>query len=206
MGRPAVGTAPRRCTGCGGYEYGGAPACDVCRALVDGVVEEGWAEFARDFGEEADEEELAALVAAEPDRHDWRVLDGALDRLVCTGCGGRLGRGPVGCGPCDLAHGFRYVALEPDRPGVPPGNEHAVRVNVSVVRRPHVTSENELLLRRSALPGLLAGLLPTTEEAQRFAAVARRVPWPERAAAVEELVEEMFRRCREEGSLRAGEE
>ncbi|MFY7065903.1 hypothetical protein ACOQFV_08575 [Nocardiopsis changdeensis] len=199
MGRPEVGAALRRCAECGGYEYAGAPACGTCRALVDGVVEEGWAGFVEEFGG-GDEVELAAMVADEPDRHDWRVVDAALDRLTCADCGERTGRGPLGCAPCDLAHGFRYVAIERDRPGVPPGNEHAVRVNVSVVRRPHVTSANELLLRRLTLPGLLVGLLPTTEEAQRLAATARQVVvGPERERTVELMVEEMFSSRRVEG-------
>ncbi|MFE6307322.1 hypothetical protein [Nocardiopsis sp. NPDC057823] len=198
MGRPEVGAALRRCAECGGYEYAGAPACGMCRGLVNGVVEEGWAGFVEEFGG-GDEVELAAMVADEPDRHDWRVVDAALDRLTCADCGERTGRGPLGCAPCDLAHGFRYVAIECDRPGVPPGNEHAVRVNVSVVRRPHVTSANELLLRRLMLPGLLVGLLPTTEEAQRLAAMARQVAGPERERTVELMVEEMFSSRRVEG-------
>lgn len=142
MARPAVGAALRRCTECSGYEYSGAPACTSCRALVDSIVEEEWSALLRHWDVSSNQEvALAESVAAEPDRHDWRVVDAALDRLVCSACGSRLSRGPVGCSACDLAHGFRYSAIETDRPGVPPGNEHAVRVNVSVVRRPQITSE-----------------------------------------------------------------
>ncbi len=192
-----VGAAPRRCAECGGYEYGGAPDCAACRELVDAVVEDEWRSFRSgwDAGEEEDVT-LAAMVADEPDRHDWRVVDAALDRLVCSACGDRLSRGPAGCPPCDLAHGFRYAARETDRPGVPPGNEHAVRVNVSVVRRPHVTSANELLVRRLLLPALLVGFLPTTEEAQRLGALVRRSPPAERARRTEEAVEELLRHRR----------
>ncbi|MEV5433282.1 hypothetical protein [Streptomyces sp. NPDC052701] len=195
MTRPDVGTAPRRCAQCGGYEYGGAPGCAACRALVDSIVEEAWARFLRPWGvgDAGQERALAEMVAAEPDRHDWRVVDTALDRLVCSGCGGRLGRGPVGCAACDLAHGFRYAAIETDRPGVPPGNEHAVRVNVSVVRRPHVTSGDELLVRRLLLPALLAGLLPGTEEAQRMSALVKRAPAARRVHLAERAVEDMLR-------------
>jgi hypothetical protein len=177
MARPEVGAAPRRCAWCGGREYSGAPACAACRALVDDIVEDEWAAFLRrwDAGE-SDAVALAEMVVSEPDRHDWRVVDAALDRLTCSPCGDRLGRGPVGCSACDLAHGFRYAAIETDRPGVPPGNEHAVRVNVSVLRRPHVTSAGELLGRRMVLPDLLAGLLPTVREAQRARALIRDAP------------------------------
>ncbi|MFJ8160000.1 hypothetical protein ACIRBY_03615 [Streptomyces sp. NPDC096136] len=196
MTRPEAGAALRRCAGCGGYEYGGAPACTSCRDLVDGIVEEQWAVFLHDWDASADagqEAGLAEMVAAEPDRHDWRVVDAALDRLVCSGCGDRLGRGPAGCSSCDLAHGFRYAAIETDRPGVPPGNEHAVRVNVSVVRRPHITSDNELLVRRLLLPLILVGYLPTTEEAQRVSARIRSASPGQKPAVMNLTVEEILR-------------
>lgn len=99
-------------------------------------------------------------------RHLWRVVDAAYDRLACTECGSRLSRGPSGCAACDLANGFRYVAIEVDRPGVPPGNEHALRVNVSVVRRPSGISWREVAARRLSLPFLLDGHLPTIKQAQ----------------------------------------
>lgn len=182
----------RRCAECGGYAYGGAPACGVCRDLVDGIVEGEWAAFLRQWDTAAggdQERALAGMVAAEPDRHDWRIVDAALDRLVCPDCGDRLARGPAGCPGCEPAHGLRYAAVETDRPGVPPGNEHAIRVNVSVVRRPQVTSENEVLVRRLLLPLLLAGFLPTTEEAQRMGALVKKSPPGRRAQLVERAVE-----------------
>ncbi|WND23313.1 hypothetical protein [Streptomyces violaceus] len=190
MVRPEVGAALRRCAECGGYAYAGAPACAVCRDLVDGIVEEEWAAFLRHWDVAGCEQEtaLAELVVAEPDRHDWLVVDAALDRLACTDCGDRLGRGPAGCHACDLAHGFRYAAIETDRPGVPPGNEHAVRVNVSVVRRPQVTSESEVLVRRLLLPLLLVGFLPTTEEAQRMSALVKASSPTRRVLVVEQFV------------------
>lgn len=61
---------------------------------------------------------LGEMVAAEPDRHDWRVVDVALGRRVCSECGDRLSRGPVSCSACDLAHGFRCVAIhQAEKPG-----------------------------------------------------------------------------------------
>ncbi|WP_078603073.1 MULTISPECIES: hypothetical protein [unclassified Streptomyces] len=190
MVRPEVGTPLRRCTRCGGYEYGGAPACTACRELVDAIVEGEWAAFLRHWDATGGEERiLAEMVAAEPERHDWRVVDAALDRLVCPDCGDRLARGPIGCPACDLAHGFRYAAIETDRPGAPPGNEHAIRVSVSVVRRPQVTSESEVLVRRLVLPVLLTGLQPTTEEAQRISALVKKSPPERRAQLVEQAME-----------------
>lgn len=195
MTRPAVGAPLRRCAECGGYAYSGAPACAACRDSVDGIVEQEWRSFLRRWDAGDDEEAaLAELVADEPDRHDWRVVDAALDRLVCPGCGGRLSRGPAGCSPCDLAHGFRYAAIETDRPGVPPGNEHAIRVNVSIVRRPQITSENELLARRMVLPVLLVGLLPSAEDAQRMSALIKRSAPERRALLIEQTIEDALRR------------
>lgn len=185
--RPPAGAAPRRCAECGGLAPSGAPACRTCRDLVDGIVEEEWRAFLTQW-DPAEEAELAELVADEPDRHDWRVVDAALDRLVCPACGDRLGRGPVGCPDCDRAHGMRYAAIETDQPGAAPRNEHAVRVNISVVRRPHVTSEHELLARRLTLPVLLAGLLPGTADAQRIGALIKRGD----AAEAERLMIAMF--------------
>ncbi|GGM76884.1 hypothetical protein GCM10012275_54450 [Longimycelium tulufanense] len=190
MARPAVGEALRRCAACGGYEYSGGLACAACRQLVDGIVEEEWRSFLHRWsvgkGQEA---ELAEMVVDEPDRHDWRVVDAALDRLACAECGDRLSRGPIGCPACDLAHGFRYAAIETDRPGVVPGNEHAIRVNVSVVRRPHVTSANEVLARRLLLPVLLVGYLPTIDEAQRISALIKRSPPAQKILLLEETIE-----------------
>ncbi|WP_190817329.1 hypothetical protein [Saccharopolyspora pogona] len=170
--RPPVGAALVRCGECGGHEYSGAPDCGRCRALVDDIVEDEWQRFRVNWGDES-EAEVAGLAVAEPDRHDWRVVDAALDRITCDECGGPLSRGPVDCAACNLAHGFRYAAIETDRPGVQPLNEHAVRVNVSVVRRPQVTSAKELLARRLMLPVVLVGFLPTTAEAQRMSALVK---------------------------------
>ncbi|RJQ72741.1 hypothetical protein D5S17_25840 [Pseudonocardiaceae bacterium YIM PH 21723] len=184
-----MGEGPRLCAGCGGYAYSGAPDCAECRDLVDGLLIEPWQEFLAFMGAGAGEErDIAEMVSQEPNRHDWRVLDAAMDRLSCVECAGVYSRGPKDCSTCNLAHGFRYAAMETDRPGVPPGNEHAIRVNVSVVRRPHITSAQELLVRRLALPGLLAGLLPSIAEAQRISALIKRTPADQQAAVLERLL------------------
>lgn len=167
----------RRCGGCGWWEPAGAPDCRRCGGIVDEIVESGWRAFvASEFGalNGQEERDVAAMVVDEPDKHLWRVVDAAYDRLTCEECGGRLSRGPAGCGTCDRANGFRYVAIEIDRPGVPPGNEHAIRVNVSVVRRPYGLSSNELVARRLLLPYLLGGRLPTTAQAQAVKALLNR--------------------------------
>ncbi|WP_459799175.1 hypothetical protein [Herbidospora sp. RD11066] len=175
MSRPAVGSLMARCPSCGWFRYGGAPDCADCLALVDAIVESVWPGLLREYGSSADERTLAEMVVDEPQAHDWRVVDAAMDRVPCGECGAFLGRGPVGCGPCDLAHGFRFSARETDRAGVPPGNEHAIRVNVAIIRNPHRSgSAMDLWGRRALLSPMLAGWLPTIREAQRAGALIKR--------------------------------
>lgn len=188
-------TILRTCPECGCWEYAGAPDCTRCAALVDALVSDGWQRFLTESGFEPgfrpeDEQAVAAMVAEEPDRHPWRVVDAAFDRLTCPDCGSRWSRGPAGCPACDLADGHRYAAIEVDRAGVPPGNEHAIRVNVAVVRRAHAHSPTEVLTRRAILPALLAGALPTIAEAQRVGALAKRgITYAELAPMVADLAE-----------------
>ncbi|WP_101783460.1 hypothetical protein [Nonomuraea indica] len=154
---------------------------------MDAIVEDGWRAFLeREFGvmRPDDEVAVAEMVVDEPDRHDWRVVDAAYDRLTCGECGERLSRGPAGCAPCDLANGFRYVAVETPRPGTHPYNEHALRVNVSVVRRPSGIAPTEVRLRALALPVLLEGVVPTTAQAQAIRAMANKGVDLETIAAV----------------------
>ena len=93
MARPAIGAALRRCAECGGYEYSSAPACASCLELVDSIVDEEWSAFLSHWDVSDDQEvALAEMVVAEPDRHDWRVVDAAFDRLVCSECADRLSR------------------------------------------------------------------------------------------------------------------
>ncbi|MFI7135688.1 hypothetical protein ACIBQ1_59290 [Nonomuraea sp. NPDC050153] len=74
-----------------------------------------------------DERDVAEMVIDESNRHLWRVVDAACDRVICAERGKRLSRGPASRLRCLR---FRYVAVEIDRPGVPSGNGHALRVNV----------------------------------------------------------------------------
>ena len=195
MSRPNIGDALHRCRECRGYEYSGAPVCAACRKLVDEIIEDEWRAFTGRWQAGPDDHvAIAEMVADELDRHDWRVVDAALDRLRCSECGSPLSRGPLGCSLCDRTHGFRYAAIETDRPGVPRGNEHAIRVNVSVVRRPEVTSATELLTRRMLLPALLVGLLPTTEQAQRISAYVKNASPEDQLSVLNGVLEDLLRR------------
>ncbi|MFD9942998.1 hypothetical protein ACFWYW_35015 [Nonomuraea sp. NPDC059023] len=158
-----------RCPRCGCFEYGGAPSCARCRGLLDTLVEDGYQAFLK---EESlpDDPDLAEMIVSEIKPYAWRVVDAAFDRLTCPACGSRRGRGPAGCPPCDLDEGFRYSAREPDRPGVPPLNEHAVRVGAAVLRNAHRHSEKALLSWRLGFPLVLAGGMFTTAQAQNLRA------------------------------------
>ncbi|MFV2196461.1 hypothetical protein [Nocardiopsis sp. LOL_012] len=123
----------------------------------------------------ADEADLADLVAGHPDQFEWRVVEAALARLECPACTRPLGSGKRGCPPCDGADGLRFAARESDRPAVPAGSEHALHVAWAVSRTPHRHSVRAVCGFELALPGLHAGELPTTAQAQRARALINRL-------------------------------
>ena len=144
------------------------PSLDV--VLADEAVARGvaWRQLRTDLGLDPDgtdaDDDLAALVLDDPADHPWRVVDAALERSTCPACGAVLGAGERGCGPCDLADGSRFLAREPDRPGVPPGNEHAIRVSSTVVRHPHRWPAHAVVGNHHYLPLFVAGQMPTRGE------------------------------------------
>lgn len=71
----------------------------------------------------------------------------------------------------DAANGFRFAARETDRPNVPPGNEHAIRVASAVARTRDRYSPRARCGYEVGLPYVLAGELPTTSEAQALKAI-----------------------------------
>ncbi|WP_116246984.1 hypothetical protein [Nocardiopsis sp. FIRDI 009] len=168
---------------------------DLARTMnaIGAEVEAAWTDLCRAWDVAPDtpeERDLARMVSEEPHRFPWRVVDAALDRQTCPECARPLGSGVRGCGPCDLADGFRYAAQEPDRPGVPPGNEHAVRVAWAVSRAPHRHSARAVCGFELWLPDVYAGELPTTDRAQRLRHLLNRLTEDEcaRAASVDALV------------------
>jgi hypothetical protein len=157
------------CTGCQQFRPGGAPECADCVAWIDADVEAGWA--AEVDGLDADmPRHVAEAVMADPRGVRWRVVDAALRRIPCYACGQGSGTGPVACEPCRLAHENRFYAAEPDRPRVPRGNEHAIRVSTVVARWPQWFPDHVVPLYAGTLPLLHAGDLPTTPQAQAIKA------------------------------------
>ncbi|MET9311422.1 hypothetical protein ABZX12_06325 [Kribbella sp. NPDC003505] len=137
---------------------------------VEDSIEAAWDSFCADSGVApgtAAACELAEVVLQDTSEFDWRIVDGALNRLTCPDCGSTLGAGDSGCPGCDRANGFRFAARETDRPDVPPGNEHAIRVCSAVARTRHRYSPRARAGYELLLPDLLDGVLPTTPEAQR---------------------------------------
>lgn len=139
---------------------------------VAASIESAWAQH-REAPSGLSDEAAARRIVAEPNLHPWRLVDAALDRLRCSDCGEVLGRGPRGCAPCDLADGFRFGAREPDRPGVPAGNEHAVRVSTAVLRSPRRHPAWAVEANRAHLPLFLAGQMPTRAQQEAMLAASR---------------------------------
>jgi hypothetical protein len=160
---------------------GGRPAAAL--EEIEAGIEAAWQAFVASFaveGSSGEETELAEAVLQDPSEFEWRVVDAAMDRLICEDCRSTLGAGPVGCAPCDRANAYRFAAREIDRLHVPPGNEHALRVASAVARTRHRYSPRARCGYELALPALLAGDLPTTAEAQAAKAVINRLSDAER--------------------------
>lgn len=141
---------------------------------VEASIEAAWTDV-RGHGDRGDSEsELALSVVEHPDRHPWRVVDAALDRLLCPACGSRLGSGARGCASCDFADGFRFAAREPDRHGVGAGNEHAIRVCTAVLRAPGRYPAWSVAANRLFLPLFLGGQMPTRRQQEDLLAASQR--------------------------------
>ena len=155
---------------------GGTPA--VALEEIEASIEAAWQAFRAGFDVVAgspDETSLAEAVLQDPSEFEWRVVDSALNRLTCQDCRSPLGAGQVGCRRCDQANGYRFAAKEIDRPHVPPGNEHALRVASAVARTRHRYSPRARCGYELCLPSLLAGDLPTTAEAQAAKAAINKL-------------------------------
>jgi hypothetical protein len=88
--------------------------------------------------------------------------------------GGLRFRSPMMSG-CTYYHGMRFGAREVDRPNVPAGNEHAIRVAFAVARTRTRYSPRARVGYELLLPGVLAGALPTTPQAQAAKALINKL-------------------------------
>ncbi len=140
-------------------------------AEVERSIDAAW-EAERLAHPDEDDETTANRVLADPSAHPWRLVDAALARLSCPDCGSELGAGR-GCASCDLADGFRFAAREPDRPDVPPGHEHAIRVSTAVLRAPDRYPAWAVEANRIYLPLFLAGEMPTRRAQEAMLEAAR---------------------------------
>ena len=155
------------------------------RAIEDSI-EAAWCALVDEHGARpgtVEDHAFAEAVIEHPDRLDWRVVDGALKQLRCPACVQPLGSGPTSCGRCEVANGSRFAALEADRPGVPVGNEHALRVASAVARTRDRYTPRARCGYEVALPDLLAGDLPTFTEIEEL--VTSRRPRNGRAGPTE---------------------
>ncbi|MDG4824140.1 hypothetical protein O7635_20000 [Asanoa sp. WMMD1127] len=158
-----------RCAECGWRRPARAPSCATCLRWLDDDLRVAWRAARREYGvADADVPAFAATVVADPRGVDWRVYDAALGLSPCLSCGaaGGLGAGPESCLDCTAAHDWRWLAAETDRPGVPPGNEHAIRVATAVARIPHRFPAHMVPRYAAFLPMLIAGTLPAGGDAR----------------------------------------
>ncbi|MEV0153353.1 hypothetical protein AB0H57_06360 [Micromonospora sp. NPDC050686] len=147
-------------------------------AGIEAEIRRAWQRLLRELDVtpgSPDETELAWLVVADPAAYDWRTVDGALDRLFCPECRRGLARGPASCETCEFHHRMRFGAREVDRPHVPPGNEHGLRVASAVARFRHRYSPRARVGYELVLPKLVAGRLPTTPQAQAGKALINKL-------------------------------
>jgi hypothetical protein len=71
--------------------------------------------------------------------------------------------------PCHIANGFRFAAQEPDLDGLPPGNEHAIRVSSALLRSP-LRYPDWVVRSNEVLPLFLAGDVPSRGEQETMLA------------------------------------
>ncbi|KFU75645.1 hypothetical protein SAMN04489729_0475 [Amycolatopsis lurida] len=178
---------------------GGAPAEALTE--VEASIEDRWRSFLAEYEVTAgtkEETDLAESVVADTSVFEWRVVDAAFDRLTCIDCGNGLGAGPVGCEKCDQANGFRFAAIETDRPATPPGTEHGLRVATAVARTRHRYGARARCGFELGLPLLLEGELPGTAQAQAYRATINKLTEEEceRVTSFEEVTRLSSRRVR----------
>jgi hypothetical protein len=70
---------------------------------------------------------------------------------------------------------MRFGAREVDRPNVPAGNEHAIRVAFAVAHTRGRYSPRARVGYELLLPDLLAGTLPSTDQAQAAKALINKL-------------------------------
>jgi hypothetical protein len=153
--------------------------------------DEAWRLHIRDIPDPHGEA-IARAILDDPSRHLWRLVDAAMERLRCPDCGQEFGAGRRGCDACDRADGYRFAALEPDRPGVPPGNEHAIRVSSVVLRMPHRYPAEAVRGNELMLPLFMDGQMPRREQKPRLVLVLKALaagPLLESARTFDEMLE-----------------
>lgn len=184
--RSALSRLPRplpvtACRSCGRDRPAGYAVCAACHEAFEGYWLADWAALlaAEQVAPGSDDERvLARVVLGEWDRHPFTVLDIAMTKLVCEGCGREQGASYTTCWPCKEAFGNALAAEangveQPGRgawsPPATPRLDHAWHIGRWVVRHPDQHSRPIVVGWTASLPRLLAGELPTTAEAQRTA-------------------------------------
>jgi hypothetical protein len=115
-----------------------------------------------------DERVLAQVVLAEYEQHPWTEMDVAMSLLRCETCGSELGERYRDCRECGMAFGASVLAEFGAT-----ANERALHIGRWVLRYPQRHSANVVAGWRLTMPRILTGWLPTTQGAQRAAAMIK---------------------------------
>lgn len=163
------------CIACGETLGAGYAGCSRCRDAIESIWRADWQALLDEEGIQpgtADEELLARVVVAEPERHPWTVVDSAMSLLKCGTCGGELGERYSDCPECGLIFGASILS-EVGASGAATANEHALHIGRWVLRYPQRHPPNSVIGWKLSMPRILTGWLPTTAEAQRSAALIK---------------------------------
>lgn len=149
------------CPSCGWRTPGGAAGCATCLEWVRRDLSKAFCEWVGAHDLRGPSCDVAELVLDGAPTVPWRVYDHAMSVSRCHDCGQPPSAGPDDCLRCTLLHGNRFAARESDRPDVPAGNEHAIRVATAVVTSPHRFPEHMVPRYSALLPITHSGQMPS---------------------------------------------
>jgi hypothetical protein len=159
------------CTRCGEALGASYADCRLCHEVIERYWLADWQallERERVPAGTQDEQVLAQLVLAEYEQHPWTEIDIAMSLLRCETCGSELGERYRDCVECGMAFGASLLAEFGASP-----NEHTLHIGRWVLRYPQRHSANAVAGWRLTMPRILTGWLPTTQGAQRAAALIK---------------------------------
>jgi uncharacterized protein (UPF0212 family) len=159
------------CLQCGEAVGANYANCHQCHDAIESIWLADWNALLQEERVAAGSEEerlLARVVTSEFGRHAWTVMDVAMSLQRCSQCGNELGEAYQDCGECGMAFG---ASIQAEFGAT--ANEHALHIGRWVLRYPQRHSTNVVAAWRLTLPRILAGWLPSTQEAQQAMAMIK---------------------------------